>query len=38
MKLPKDALPILEEFWAEEYEFDYRRLFEIEIEKQAKVS
>ena len=38
MKLPKDVLPLLEEFWAEEYESDYRRLFEIEIENPAKVS
>ncbi len=38
MKLPKDVLPLLEVFWAEEYESDYRRLFEIEIEKPTKTS
>jgi hypothetical protein len=31
MKLPENVLALLEEFWAEEYESDYRRLFEIEI-------
>jgi hypothetical protein len=34
MKLPKDVLALLEEFWAEEYESDYRRF--VEIEKPAK--
>jgi len=31
MKLPENVLALLEVFWAEEYETDYRRLFEIEI-------
>jgi hypothetical protein len=34
MKLSEKRLAILEEFWAEEYESDYRRF----IEKPAKVS
>jgi hypothetical protein len=35
MKLPEDALTILEEFWAREYESDYWRF--IKIEKHQKV-
>ena len=38
MKPPKNVLAVLEEFWAEEYESDYRRLFEFEIEKPTKTS
>lgn len=34
MELPKDLLAILEAFWAEEYESDYRRF----VEKPAKTS
>ena len=36
MKLPKNTLALLEDFWAEEYESDYRRF--IEIEKSTNVS
>ena len=35
MKLPEDVLPLLEVFWAEEYESDYRDF--IEIEKENKL-
>ncbi len=38
MKLPKNVLALLEEFWVKEYESDYRHLFEIKIENPAKVS
>jgi hypothetical protein len=31
MKLPENVLALLENFWVEEYETDYRHLFEIEI-------
>ena len=34
MELPEDVLQLLEVFWAEEYESDYRDF--IEIEKPAK--
>ena len=30
MKLPKDILALLDDFWAEEYESDYRRFIELE--------
>jgi len=35
MELPEDVLPLLEVFWAEEYESDYRDF--IEIEKENKL-